>query len=95
MRRKRLVLFSDTRPAEVFRYYMPGEEEDASTSGTGLKLPTTAAYLLWDPDYVTVKRRGNSTADGAPVDGIRYPYTTAVDTLRLPNTSPILQEQLK
>jgi len=82
---------------EVFRYYMPDEEDKKLVEELTAKYPTAMPYFFTqDPDYITVKERvAKHTVDGEPAEGIAT-IETAVETLRVAEyLTPILQEQLK
>merc|ERR1719223_1450024 len=75
---------SDSSGAEVFRYYMPDEEDRAM-----------AYFFTQDPDYVTVKELvAKHCADGSPAEGVAT-IDVAVETLRVAEyLTPLLTEQL-
>jgi len=82
---------------EVFRYYMPDEDDKKLVEELTAKYPTAMPYFFTqDPDYITVKERvAKHTVDGAPAEGIAT-IGIAVETLRVAEyLTPILQEQLK
>lgn len=82
---------------EIFRYYMPDEEDKALVKELTAKYPTAMPYFFTqDPDYITVKERvAKHTVDGQPAEGIAT-IGVAVETLRVAEyLTPILQEQLK
>lgn len=82
---------------EVFRYYMPDEEDKANVEALSAKYPGAMPYFFTqDPDYVTVKERvAKNCADGTPAEGVAT-IDVAVETLRVAEyLTPILQEQLK
>lgn len=82
---------------EIFRYYMPDEEDKKLVEELTEKYPTAMPYFFTqDPDYITVKERvAKHTVDGAPAEGIAT-IGVAVETLRVAEyLTPILQEQLK
>lgn len=82
---------------EIFRYYMPDEEDKALVQELTTKYPTAMPYFFTqDPDYITVKERvAKHTVDGEPAEGIAT-IGVAVETLRVAEyLTPILQEQLK
>mmetsp|Transcript_16535 Transcript_16535/g.40415 ORF Transcript_16535/g.40415 Transcript_16535/m.40415 type:complete len:406 (-) Transcript_16535:213-1430(-) len=88
---------SDSTGEEVFRYYMPDEEDKAMVEQLQAQYPTAMPYFFTqDPDYVTVKERvAKHTVDGLPAEGIAT-VQIAVDTLKVAEyLTPILQEQLK
>lgn len=81
---------------EIFRYYMPDEEDKALVEELTSKYPTAMPYFFTqDPDYITVKERvAKHTVDGEPAEGIAT-IEIAVETLRVAEyLTPILQEQL-
>jgi hypothetical protein len=82
---------------EVFRYYMPDEEDEKLVKELTAKYPTAMPYFFTqDPDYVTVKERvAKHTVDGQPAEGIAT-IEVAIETLRVAEyLTPMLQEQLK
>ena len=88
---------SDADGNEVFRYYMPDEEDKAHVKELEAKYPTAMPYFFTqDPDYITVKERvAKHTVDGKPAEGVAT-IGIAVDTLKVAEyLTPILQEQLK
>jgi hypothetical protein len=88
---------SDKSGEEVFRYYMPDEEDKVHVKELEAKYPTAMPYFFTqDPDYITVKERvAKHTVDGKPAEGIAT-IQIAVDTLKVAEyLTPILQEQLK
>mmetsp|Transcript_13747 Transcript_13747/g.40207 ORF Transcript_13747/g.40207 Transcript_13747/m.40207 type:complete len:317 (-) Transcript_13747:107-1057(-) len=88
---------SDTEEKEVFRYYMPDDEDKAHVKELEAKYPTAMPYFFTqDPDYITVKERvAKHTVDGEPAEGIAT-IGIAVETLKVAEyLTPILQEQLK
>lgn len=88
---------ADTEGKEVFRYYMPDEEDKVMVAELEKKYPTAMPYFFTqDPDYVTVKERvAKHTVDGNPADGVAT-IGIAVETLKVAEyLTPILQEQLK
>jgi len=87
----------DADGKEVFRYYMPDEEDKAHVKELEAKYPTAMPYFFTqDPDYITVKERvAKHTVDGAPAEGVAT-IQVAVDTLKVAEyLTPMLQEQLK
>jgi len=87
----------DTKGEEVFRYYMPDDEDKILVTQLKEKYPGAMPYFFTqDPDYVTVKERvAKHTVDGAPAEGIAT-IGIAVETLKVAEyLTPILQEQLK
>jgi predicted dehydrogenase len=88
---------TDASGAEVFRYYMPDEEDKVNVEALQAKYPTAMPYFFTqDPDYITVKERvAKHTIDGAPAEGVAT-IGVAVDTLKVAEfLVPLLQEQLK
>jgi hypothetical protein len=82
---------------ELFRYYMPDEEDKVNVEALKAKYPTAMPYFFTqDPDYITVKERvAKHTVNGQPAEGIAT-IQMAVDTLKVAEyLVPILQEQLK
>jgi len=82
---------------EVFRYYMPDDEDKKQVEELTAKYPTAMPYFFTqDLDYVTVKERvAKHTVDGEEAEGIAT-VGIAVDTLKVAEyLTPILQEQLK
>jgi predicted dehydrogenase len=82
---------------EVFRYYMPDEEDKVHVKELEAQYPTAMPYFFTqDPDYITVKDRvAKHTVDGAPAEGIAT-IGIAIETLKVAEyLTPILQEQLK
>lgn len=82
---------------ELFRYYMPDEEDKKLVDELTAKYPTAMPYFFTqDPDYITVKERvAKHTVDGEPAEGIAT-IGIAVETLKVAEyLTPILQEQLK
>ena len=88
---------TDKSGEEVFRYYMPDEEDKAHVKELEAKYPTAMPYFFTqDPDYITVKERvAKHTVDGEPAEGIAD-IQIAIDTLKVAEyLTPILREQLK
>jgi predicted dehydrogenase len=88
---------ADTDNKEVFRYYMPDEEDKVMVAQLEKQYPTAMPYFFTqDPDYVTVKERvAKHTVDGKPADGVAT-IGIAVETLKVAEyLTPMLQEQLK
>ena len=88
---------TDTNGTEVFRYYMPDEEDKATVQRLQAKYPTAMPYFFTqDPDYVTVKERvAKFTATGEEAEGLAT-IDVAVETLRVAEfLTPTLMEQLK
>jgi len=82
---------------EVFRYYMPDDEDKKQVEELTAQYPTAMPYFFTqDLDYVTVKERvAKHTVDGKEAEGIAT-VGIAVDTLKVAEyLTPILQEQLK
>jgi len=88
---------TDKEEKEVFRYYMPDDEDKVHVKELEAKYPTAMPYFFTqDPDYITVKERvAKHTVDGKPAEGIAD-IQIAIDTLKVAEyLTPILQEQLK
>jgi predicted dehydrogenase len=88
---------TDESGKEVFRYYMPDEEDKAHVEELQAKYPTAMPYFFTqDPDYIIVKERvAKHTVDGAPAEGVAT-IGVAVETLKVAEyLTPLLQEQLK
>jgi predicted dehydrogenase len=88
---------SDKSGKEVFRYYMPDEEDKAHVKELEAKYPTAMPYFFTqDPDYITVKERvAKHTVDGQPAEGVAT-IGIAVETLKVAEyLTPILKDQLK
>jgi len=83
---------------ELFRYYMPDEEDKNNVKELEQKYPTAMPYFFTqDPDYVTVKERvAKHTFDNStPAEGIAT-IGIAIETLKIAEyLTPILREQLK
>jgi predicted dehydrogenase len=82
---------------EIFRYYMPDEEDKKHVKELEKKYPTAMPYFFTqDPDYITVKERvAKHTVDGSTAEGVAT-IGIAVETLKVAEyLTPILQEQLK
>jgi len=82
---------------EVFRYYMPDDEDKAHVKELQAKYPTAMPYFFTqDPDYITVKERvAKHTVDGKPAEGVAT-IGIAVETLKVAEyLTPVLAEQLK
>lgn len=82
---------------EIFRYYMPDDDDKKLVKELTAKYPTAMPYFFTqDPDYITVKERvAKHTVDGEPAEGIAT-IDIAVETLRVAEyLTPILREQLK
>jgi predicted dehydrogenase len=87
---------SDKDGKEIFRYWMPDEEDKVLVRKLEAKYPTAMPYFFTqDPDYITVKERvAKHTVDGKPAEGIAT-IQIAVDTLKVAEyLTPILKEQL-
>jgi len=90
-------MVSDASGKEIFKYYMPDEEDKVNVETLTKQYPTAMPYFFTqDPDYVTVKERvAKHTVDGAPADGIAT-IGIALETLKVAEyLTPLLQEQLK
>jgi len=88
---------ADTKGEEVFRYYMPDEEDKVHVKELEALYPTAMPYFFTqDPDYIIVKERvAKHTVDGNPAEGIAD-LQVAIDTLKVAEyLTPILTEQLK
>ena len=88
---------ADAGGEEVFRYYMPDDEDKATVQKLQAKYPTAMPYFFTqDPDYVTVKERvARFTATGEEAVGLAT-IDVAVETLRVAEyLTPTLMEQLK
>jgi len=88
---------TDQSGDEVFRYYMPDEEDKVHVKELEAQYPTAMPYFFTqDPDYITVKERvAKHTVDGQPAEGVAT-IQIAIDTLKVAEyLTPILQEQLK
>mmetsp|Transcript_4742 Transcript_4742/g.6465 ORF Transcript_4742/g.6465 Transcript_4742/m.6465 type:complete len:418 (-) Transcript_4742:261-1514(-) len=88
---------TDAEGKEIFRYYMPDEEDKEHVKMLEEKYPTAMPYFFTqDPDYITVKERvAKHTVDGQPAEGVAT-IGIAVDTLKVAEyLTPSLQEQLK
>jgi predicted dehydrogenase len=88
---------SDPSGKEVFRYYMPDEEDKKAVEELKKKYPTAMPYFFTqDPDYITVKERvAKHTVDGQPAEGVAN-IGIAIDALKTAEyLVPILQKQLK
>ena len=82
---------------EVFRYYMPDDEDKATVQKLQAKYPTAMPYFFTqDPDYVTVKElAAKFTATGEEATGLAT-IAIAVETMRVAEyLTPTLMEQLK
>mmetsp|Transcript_9663 Transcript_9663/g.19480 ORF Transcript_9663/g.19480 Transcript_9663/m.19480 type:complete len:427 (+) Transcript_9663:57-1337(+) len=88
---------TDTDGEEVFRYWMPDDEDKATVQTLQAKYPTAMPYFFTqDPDYVTVKElAAKFTATGEEAEGLAT-IGIAVETLRVAEyLTPLLMEQLK
>jgi predicted dehydrogenase len=87
---------TDKSGEEVFRYYMPDDEDKKHVKELEAKYPTAMPYFFTqDPDYITVKERvAKHTVDGAPAEGVAT-IGIAVETLKVAEyLTPTLREQL-
>jgi predicted dehydrogenase len=87
---------SDKSGKEVFRYYMPDDEDKVHVKELEAKYPTAMPYFFTqDPDYITVKERvAKHTVDGAPAEGVAT-IGIAVETLKVAEyLTPVLAKQL-
>jgi predicted dehydrogenase len=87
---------SDKGGSEVFRYYMPDDEDRAMVDELTVKYPTAMPYFFTQhPDYITVKEKvAKHTVDGTTADGIAT-IEIAVETLRVAEyLTPELMKQL-
>ena len=87
---------ADEAGEEVFRYYMPDEDDKAHVEELKMKYPTAMPYFFTqDPDYITVKERvAKHTVDGQPAEGVAS-IAIAVETLKVAEyLTPELQKQL-
>mmetsp|Transcript_9661 Transcript_9661/g.19473 ORF Transcript_9661/g.19473 Transcript_9661/m.19473 type:complete len:427 (+) Transcript_9661:57-1337(+) len=88
---------TDTDGEEVFRYWMPDDEDKIAVEKLQAKYPTAMPYFFTqDPDYVTVKERvAKHTVTGEEAEGVAT-IGVAVETLRVAEyLTPLLMEQLK
>jgi predicted dehydrogenase len=88
---------TDASGEEVFRYWMPDEEDKKNVEKLKAKYPTAMPYFFTqDPDYVTVKERvAKHTVTGEEAEGVAT-IGIAVETLRVAEyLTPTLMEQLK
>jgi len=88
---------TDASGKEVFRYWMPDDEDKATVQKLQAKYPTAMPYFFTqDPDYVTVKERvAKYTATGDEAEGVAT-IGIAVETLRVAEyLTPTLMDQLK
>jgi len=82
---------------ELFRYYMPDDEDKVNVDKLKAKYPSAMPYFFTqDPDYITVKERvAKHTVDGSVAEGVAT-IGIAVDTLKVAEyLTPLLQSQLK
>ena len=88
---------TDANGEEVFRYWMPDDEDKATVQKLQAQYPTAMPYFFTqDPDYVTVKERvAKHTVTGEEAEGVAT-IGIAVETLRVAEyLTPTLMEQLK
>merc|ERR1712183_272463 len=88
---------TDKDEKEVFRYYMPDDEDKVHVKELEAQYPTAMPYFFTqDPDYITVKERvAKPTVDGKLAEGIAD-IQIAIDTLKVAEyLTPILREQLQ
>lgn len=88
---------TDANGEEVFRYWMPDDEDKATVQKLQAQYPTAMPYFFTqDPDYVTVKERvAKFTATGEEAEGVAT-IGIAVETLRVAEyLTPTLMDQLK
>jgi len=88
---------TDASGKEVFRYWMPDDEDKATVQKLQAQYPTAMPYFFTqDPDYVTVKERvAKFTATGEEATGVAT-IGIAVETLRVAEyLTPTLMDQLK
>jgi len=86
-----------TTGSELFRYYMPDEEDRAMVEKLQAKYPTAMPYFFTqDPDYIVVKERvAKNCADGSEATGIAT-LGVAVETLKVAEyLTPLLMKQLE
>ena len=86
----------DAGGEEVFRYWMPDDEDKIHVKELEAKYPTAMPYFFTqDPDYITVKERvAKHTVDGQPAEGVAT-IGIAVETLKVAEyLTPELQKQL-
>uniref|UniRef100_A0A7S1BTK9 Gfo/Idh/MocA-like oxidoreductase N-terminal domain-containing protein n=2 Tax=Corethron hystrix TaxID=216773 RepID=A0A7S1BTK9_9STRA len=82
---------------ELFRYYMPDEEDKAEVDALMAQYPDAMPYFFTqDKDYITVKERvAKFCADGSEATGVAT-IDIAVETLKVAEyLTPSLMEQLK
>jgi predicted dehydrogenase len=89
---------SDSEGNEVFRYYMPDEDDKQHVQELKEKYPEAMPYFFTqDPDYITVKERvaAHTVNSSVAADGVAT-IAVAVETLKVAEyLTPILREQLK
>lgn len=88
---------SDASGKEVFRYYMPDDDDKGHIEKLKSMYPTAMPYFFTqDPDYITVKERvAKHTVDGKPAEGIAT-IGIAIEALKVAEyLVPVLQKQLK
>merc|ERR1719343_1705473 len=63
---------SDTEGEEIFRYWMPDDDDKVLVKELEAKYPDAMPYFFTqDPDYITVKERvAKHTVDGKPAEGV-------------------------
>ena len=91
------VTVADASGKEVFRYYMPDEEDKVQVKALRERYPEGMPYFFTqDPNYVTVKERvAKFAATGEEAEGVAT-IDVAVETLRVAEyITPTLMEQLK
>ena len=88
---------ADASGKEVFRYYMPDEEDKVQVKALRERYPEAMPYFFTqDPNYVTVKERvAKFAATSEEAEGVAT-IDVAVETLRVAEyITPTLMEQLK
>lgn len=88
---------TDPKGSEVFRYYMPDDEDRQLVEDLQKKYPTAMPYFFTqDPDYITVKERvAKHTVTGEEAEGVAT-IGIAVETLKVAEyLTPVLAQQLK
>jgi predicted dehydrogenase len=91
------AIVTDPAGKEVFRYYMPDDQDKVHVKELEKKYPTAMPYFFTqDPDYITVKERvAKHTVDGKPAEGIAD-IGIAINALEIAEyLTPVLQKQLK
>lgn len=91
------AMVTDASGKEVFRYWMPDDEDKVKVKELTDQYPTAMPYFFTqDPDYIIVKERvAKHTVDGQPAEGIAT-IEVALETLKVAEyLTPLLQEQLK